>query len=366
MKKRKLLFIKKRFNAYGGAELYLHGIINILQEKYDISIISENWPQIPGIRIYRIKKSRFLPALFFILQIKNFLKRNKQLFDITISFDRCIDVDIFRASDGCHAKWLEQRKLFEHSIKTLANNLSLKHNITLWLEKRTLETCKKIIVNSSMVKREFEFFYGKHVLDLSKKISLCYNGINLQKFYPIDEPLKQNLRKQFGMGNESVILFVGSGYKRKGIDIIINSLKTLPKKTKVLIIGKDKNLKFYREKYRKYQNIAFLGPQKNTLPFYQMSDIFILPTYYDPFANTTLEALACGLPVITSIYNGAHEIIQDGKEGFTIDIKKSVNLKPYIIKILANKKHLKKMTTKKAKHFDLNKIIKRFHQEIVI
>lgn len=59
--------------------------------------------------------------------------------------------------------------------------------------------------------------------------------------------------------------------------------------------------------------------QKKTLDFYQMADALLLPTLYDPFPNVILEALSCGLPVITSTTCGGAEFIQNGKNGFVCD-----------------------------------------------
>ncbi|EEG87064.1 hypothetical protein PROPEN_00733 [Proteus penneri ATCC 35198] len=63
----------------------------------------------------------------------------------------------------------------------------------------------------------------------------------------------------------------------------------------------------------------FLGVQKDTLPLYQMADGLLLPTLYDPFPNVVLEAMACGLPVITSYTCGGSEFIEQGVNGFVTD-----------------------------------------------
>ena len=65
--------------------------------------------------------------------------------------------------------------------------------------------------------------------------------------------------------------------------------------------------------------IRFAGMQKQTLPFYQMSDGLLLPTLYDPFPNVVPEAMACALPVITSTTCGGAEFISQGEEGFVCD-----------------------------------------------
>jgi UDP-glucose:(heptosyl)LPS alpha-1,3-glucosyltransferase len=75
-----------------------------------------------------------------------------------------------------------------------------------------------------------------------------------------------------------------------------------------------KRLGFWRE-----QPVQFLGEVADMLRVYAAADIFILPTIYDPFSNACLEALACGLPVITTRSNGFSEIIQNGVHGSIVD-----------------------------------------------
>jgi UDP-glucose:(heptosyl)LPS alpha-1,3-glucosyltransferase len=65
--------------------------------------------------------------------------------------------------------------------------------------------------------------------------------------------------------------------------------------------------------------VQFLGEVADVTRLYAAADIFILPTIYDPFSNACLEALACGLPVITTRGNGFSEIIEDGVHGSVVD-----------------------------------------------
>jgi len=77
------------------------------------------------------------------------------------------------------------------------------------------------------------------------------------------------------------------------------------------------------------KRVTFWGPEKDIKKLYGMADVFVLPTIYDPFSNATIEAMAAGLPVITTQYNGASEIIEEGEHGFIVD--------PLDVTLLANR-----------------------------
>jgi len=77
---------------------------------------------------------------------------------------------------------------------------------------------------------------------------------------------------------------------------------------------KTTRLRFWRE-----NPVQFLGEVADLVPVYAAADVFILPTIYDPFSNACLEALACGLPVITTRSNGFSEIIEDGIHGSVVE-----------------------------------------------
>ncbi len=66
------------------------------------------------------------------------------------------------------------------------------------------------------------------------------------------------------------------------------------------------------------QAVHFLGFHSDIRECYAASDFFVLPTYYDPCSLVVLEALACGLPVITTLQNGAGELISDGRQGYVL------------------------------------------------
>ncbi|MEI8300878.1 MAG: glycosyltransferase family 4 protein, partial [Chlamydiota bacterium] len=108
-------------------------------------------------------------------------------------------------------------------------------------------------------------------------------------------------------------LFIGNGYQRKGLDVLLQALALLGKEDFHLsVLGKEKKLSTYIDKTQKLglsKKVSFYGQRSDVRKFYQLCDCLVIPSFYDPFANVTVEALAMGLFVISSKSNGGHEVL---------------------------------------------------------
>ncbi len=361
----KLLFIKKRFSPYGGAEVYLKRVIEILSRNAEIHILTQSWPEDTSFIIHKLPSAPCFSDVFFAFQARQFVQNHKTEFPLTISFDRTIYQTIYRASDGCHLRWLTQRRFTNSLPKCLSFKINPHHLALKWLEKRCLENSKIIIVNSKMVKRDYERFYGK---ELSAKCIVCYNGIDLEKFFPVKEEQKFHLRAELKNPDGKIILFAGSGFERKGLIFLIKAMKLLPEDFNLIVLGQDRHLKrFQRLAYRLSLNkrVFFLGVRKDIVKFYQAADVFVLPTIYDPFANVCLEAMACGLPVITTMANGVAEIIKEGQSGFVIDFPiDEKKLASYIQTALQNKQKMAFYARQTAEGFSLEEAVSKMAEII--
>jgi UDP-glucose:(heptosyl)LPS alpha-1,3-glucosyltransferase len=132
------------------------------------------------------------------------------------------------------------------------------------------------------------------------------------------------LRKELKIPLETlVVLFLGSGFRRKGLDSLIASFPQIKKEVPqaVLIVAGKDGIQSYREMAKSLgveRNILFLGPTQRAKELYAASDLFALPTIYDPFSNACLEAMATGIPVLTTRANGVAELIYDQQNGFLV------------------------------------------------
>jgi UDP-glucose:(heptosyl)LPS alpha-1,3-glucosyltransferase len=109
------------------------------------------------------------------------------------------------------------------------------------------------------------------------------------------------------------MLFVGSGYERKGLPTLLRALAQMRRQDAQLwVVGRDKQEAVMRSLAQTLgvdSRVMFLGGQTDVRPFYGAADLFVLPTRYDPLPNAALEALACGLPLVTTGNCGAAELL---------------------------------------------------------
>ena len=190
---------------------------------------------------------------------------------------------------------------------------------------------KKIICNSEMVKRDIMRCYG---VDASR-FEVIYNAIDAEKFTPATQEQRRTARAEMSIPEQAVtLIYVGSGFERKGLKPAIQAIASSDRY--LIVVGQDKSQKKYETLARQlgcFDRIRFMGVQNNVLPYYHAADGMILPTLYDPFPNVILEAMACGLPVITSQTCGGAEFITEGHEGYVCDALDVARLNEYVKKI---------------------------------
>lgn len=231
--------------------------------------------------------------------------------DYLFSLERVWDCDCFRAGDGVHQAWLERRARYEPRWKSLFRSFNRKHRELLELERAILSPRgpAAIIANSNLVKQEI-LRYSNYP---AEQIHVVYNG--LPQVQPSDlaaelPPELAEIRARYSY----IVLFAGSGWERKGLKFAIEGFREAAIPGSVLLVAGRGNPRGYKGG----EHVRFLGPVSGLKQVLAASDAFILPTLYDPFSNACLEALAMGLPVITTAANGMSEIIRPGEEGEVI------------------------------------------------
>ncbi|TGU70058.1 glycosyltransferase family 1 protein [Geomonas terrae] len=319
----KVALIRQKYTPFGGAERYMVRLIEeLVALGHEVHVLASSWDAEGGekIRLHPVSVARkpgWLKSLTFSLGCKRIIERER--FDVVFSLERTLRQDIYRAGDGCHRIWLRRKNLGRGWLARLATYLSPFQLAYMALERRlyTDPALAAVIANSEMGKREIVELYGVP----EEKIRVVYNGVDAASF-PLQrrEEYRARLAEAYGLGEELRILYVGSGFKRKGVPALIEAAAKITVPFKLFIVGKGRTGALMRRAQRLgvAQQVVFTGPVRDVERFYLGCDIFAFPTLYDPFSNATLEAMACGLPVVTSRYNGVAELIRDGEQGVVL------------------------------------------------
>jgi UDP-glucose:(heptosyl)LPS alpha-1,3-glucosyltransferase len=174
---------------------------------------------------------------------------------------------------------------------------------------------------SEMVRRDMSRFHAlpAHV------VRVVYNGIDTERFSPVrGTRYRERTRRELGVRNEVVFLLVAHNFKLKGVGPAIRAISDLAyerRDVRLVVVGGDRPGRYERLAARLDcpDLVQFIGRVNDSVPYYGAADVYLHPTHYDPCSLVVLEALASGLPVITTRNNGAGELITPGREGFVLD-----------------------------------------------
>jgi UDP-glucose:(heptosyl)LPS alpha-1,3-glucosyltransferase len=177
------------------------------------------------------------------------------------------------------------------------------------------------IALSKMVQKDMHHFYPLE----TERVHVIYNGVDTRRFSHRNRQQDRiALRKEWNIANDEVVLLiVAHNFALKGLRTVIESVALLNQRrlpVHLMVVGKDR-IRPYRRRADQLgclDRIHFLGSLGDTASCFAAADIYVHPTYYDPCSLVVLEALAMGLPVITSRFNGAGELITPGQQGYLV------------------------------------------------
>ncbi len=295
--------VRRGYSETGGAEAYLLRLASGLYTRgYRPTLYaSKEWPQggWPFGSLVRLEARQ-------PFEFARAFRRARKPGQLVLGLDRVPGCDVFRAGDGVHAAWLQRRSHFESIWRRHLRFLNLKHAALLALERELFKTVSAVIVNSRMVAEEVIRWHRFPM----EKIHVIPNGIGagLPSFS------RQEARARLVIPERAYcILFVGTGWERKGLRFAIEAAESLSRDTILLVAGRGP-ASHYRSSCAR-----FLGAVKDLAVLFSAADVFALPTIYDPFSNACLEAVAAGLPVITTTANGFSEILTPGVHGDVVE-----------------------------------------------
>jgi UDP-glucose:(heptosyl)LPS alpha-1,3-glucosyltransferase len=223
-----------------------------------------------------------------------------------------IQQDVLRSGGGSHRVFLQKMEQGEGSLRRLWHKTSLYHRAVLAVEQLQYRpySYKRILAVSQEVRREIVATYGVP----EDRVAVIYNGVDHERFHPRHrETAGAKIRAQWGIPVEApLMLFVGSGFQRKGLDRLLRAWES-PRFREIylLVVGEDAQRSRYaaRAQRQSQGRILFAGRQEAVEDFYGAADLLALPAFQEAFGNVVLEALASGLPVLVSRAVGAAEVL---------------------------------------------------------
>jgi UDP-glucose:(heptosyl)LPS alpha-1,3-glucosyltransferase len=156
------------------------------------------------------------------------------------------------------------------------------------------------------------------------RVQVIYTGVDLDRFHPERwAATRVAFRESLGVGSDDpVVLFAGSGFERKGLRFLLEAAGRLRglRGLRIWVLGKGnpRRMRALATRQGIADRVHLAGPVTDPERWMAAADLFVLPTIYDPFSNACLEAMASGLPVITTAANGVAEIIEEGRSGAVI------------------------------------------------
>ncbi|HEV3120157.1 MAG TPA: glycosyltransferase family 4 protein [Gemmataceae bacterium] len=319
--------------ARGGCETYIADMARrLVADRHEVHLYACRWDAaaLPANVHYHClpaaRGPRFLRPWRFGAACARALRGAQH--DVSVGFDKTWGQDVLYPQGGLHAASAEYNLnkyagKFARTLARAAKSVDLAHWSFTALEHRQYLGPRKpiIVVNSNMVRDHFARFYAVSPAELR----VVRSAIDPARFVEQDR-LRRRLewRTRWGLKpNDVAGLFVAMNYRLKGLEPLLHAIRHVPVEApfRLLIAGHPKTARYEQLAGRLgiADRVRFLGPRRDVHHCYFAADFLVHPTFYDPCSLVVLEALACGLPVITSRSNGAAELLTPPREGFVID-----------------------------------------------
>jgi UDP-glucose:(heptosyl)LPS alpha-1,3-glucosyltransferase len=242
--------------------------------------------------------------------------------DLVVSFARAIGADVMRSGGGAHVSYVRAAARWRGPIAGGAMWLSAYHRAQMAVERSAFRSAllKRTVAVSNLVRddlvREFD-------LDPKHAITI-YNGVDLGRFQPApDGGARPAIRRRMGItGSGPMVVFAGNGFARKGLEFLLRAWPRIEREAWLVVVGEDRAvLKFRRLSHRLgiAGRVVFAGRRRDISEIFSAADVFALPSLFEPFGNVVMEAMASGLPPLTSASAGVSELLPETMRHFVVN-----------------------------------------------
>jgi UDP-glucose:(heptosyl)LPS alpha-1,3-glucosyltransferase len=320
----RIAIIRQRYNAAGGAERFVSRAIEALgREGTEVTLVTRGWDSELELDQRVVLDPFFIGRTWRDWSFARAVKRHlaARRYDLVQSHERLEHCDIYRAGDGVHREWLLQRQRTLGALRRASLWANPHHRYLLARERRIFGTpgVGAVICISRMIREEVRHHYDTG----EDRLHVVYPGIDPERFHPdLRARLRAEQRRALALNEgDFALVHVGSGFERKGVATLLDAVARVPG-CHLVVVGGDKHAARYRARAQALGigvRVHFVGVQADARPFYAAGDAFAMPSLYEPFGNANLEALAMGLPLLTSTKSGVAELLEQGVQGFVHD-----------------------------------------------
>jgi UDP-glucose:(heptosyl)LPS alpha-1,3-glucosyltransferase len=316
-KKLNIAVLVKSFITTGGSERYAAEVTQrLLNKGHSIDLYARVADEelSAGMNLHRVPNkfgfSSVLNSLSFALETARMLRGKK--YDVIHSHERGYMQDILTIHTFSYKGGTKKYSLLKKIDRIY---LSPRSGIYLWLEHKQMGTPWLVAV-SVAIKDDIQKYYNRN-----KGVFIISPGVDTDWFHPTwVRNCREEVRREERLPeDEMVVLFVGSEFRRKGLDHLIPAIS---KRMRLLILGRGEREDHYRRLVSKYgiaDKVCFKGHIDNVRKYFAAADVVVLPSLSEAFGMSILEGMACGHPVVTSSEAGVSALVEDRVNGFTFD-----------------------------------------------
>jgi UDP-glucose:(heptosyl)LPS alpha-1,3-glucosyltransferase len=312
----RIALVHKRYDRLGGAEWDCYELSHQLAGRgHDVRLVVGECrvPAAPGMQVHRVPVVRVgkLAKLASFALLAPRVWRSIGA-DVVIGFGRTVGQDLFRASGGVHKRYLQRVAAERGVLQDVRQRLSPYHQLMLAIERRQYAPDGRtmVLAVSELSRQEILDTYPAMP---PVRVAVLHYGVDVERFHPARRASDgAAIRTELGLpAAQPMVLLVGTGFRRKGVDTLLEIWRREPPAGAALVVvGNDQYLANRMRAARMLPGpVLFTGPRRDVERFYAAADLFALPSLHEGCPVAILEALASGVPVVTSRATGAPELL---------------------------------------------------------
>lgn len=318
--------VTRRFDPAGGgterdltitARLLAHAGYRVTIYAEDVSASTNEWPVR---RVASPRLGRALGLLWFARAAGAVARREGA--ELVLSFARIVDADILRSGGGAHSSYVRAAARWQSGPARIAMRVSPYHRVQMLVERRGFESprFRRAIAVSNLVRDDLMQTFA---LAPAQTVTL-YNGVELDRYFPESEAsVRDEIRREFGVRDaRPAVMFVGNGFARKGLRFLIEAWPAIGGGARLIVVGADRAAPSYERLARRLgleDRVKFLGRRADVERLMRGADAFALPSLFEPFGNVALEAMASGVPALTTRLCGVAEVMPEALRGYIVN-----------------------------------------------